>query len=211
MKSNDQTALDWFPAGWWMDWSPVCIGTRPLTGRAPAWPSSPWRSGWRTSRSTRCWAGSPLATACTPSPANPGSAPPRSGPPLPERSSAPPGWLCPPLAAGSGGRAGWLSWQAAPGPGAGKPQPKSGCRDTRGPRHSSALWSSSQEVSRDSLVHVVLPGVQLLPPHYTHGTVVRRGDVGGLGRRWRVLSPAGNRDAALKTVLYSGRHTSRHH
>lgn len=58
-----------------------------LTGRRAAWHRPPWRSGWRRSRSKRCWAGRRHETLCTASPANRGSARHRLTPPRPARSS----------------------------------------------------------------------------------------------------------------------------
>lgn len=77
-----------------------------LTGKAPAWLSSPWQSGWRRSRNRRHWARSRPGKWCRPSPASPDSAPPRSGSLLPGRSSGRPGWRGLPEAAGFEARAG---------------------------------------------------------------------------------------------------------
>lgn len=49
------------------------------------------------------------------------------------------------------------------------------------------------ETCRDSLMHVVLPGVQLLPPHQSHGVVISRHHVCMRGWQCRVLIPAENK------------------
>lgn len=49
-------------------------------------------------------------------------------------------------------------------------------------------------------MHVVLPGVLLLPPHQGQGGVISRHVCGGHGL-WGVLVPAGKRDKALESRL----------
>lgn len=54
----------------------------------------------------------------------------------------------------------------------------------------------------DLLMHVVLPGIQLLPPHECHGVVIS-GQICGRHRLSRVLVPAGKRGCNMKTVTFS--------
>lgn len=100
-----------------------------LTDRAPAWPSSPWQNGWRRNRSRLYWARWQREKTCRPSPANPCWAPPRSGSPLPERSSGLPGFRGdPPAVVGSEGRTGWTERRAGRVGGGETKQPVNGYR-----------------------------------------------------------------------------------
>lgn len=173
-----------------------------LTGIQAAGLRPPWRSGWRRSRSRRCWAGPRLGTRRTASPASRGSARRRLKPGRPERSSGR-GWPAGSLVKGSGpgwGRAEvgrlrrvgpvgglWRRGRRQEKCGEAERQPlQLGYEEEARKENGNVLIVIEERISpcnleqrHHSLLHVVMPCIHLLPPQHLHRHVHGvRGHVG---------------------------------